>query len=192
MKKYNLIIGITGTLGAGKGAIVEILQKEYGFTHFSVRSFLSSILRRQGAEVNRDSLTELANKLRSEYGGDYIIKQMFNDAYVHDTPVVIESIRSKTEVDYLIEQNIPLISIDAPRELRYDRIVSRALETDHVSYEEFCANENREMYNDDPLKQNLVYAMSKANIAIKNDGTLEELEKEVAQVINLINQSQAV
>ncbi len=36
-----LIIGITGTLGAGKGTIVEYLEKEMGFDHLSVRDFIT-------------------------------------------------------------------------------------------------------------------------------------------------------
>lgn len=38
------IIGITGTLGAGKGTIVEYLKDKKGFAHFSVREFLKEIL----------------------------------------------------------------------------------------------------------------------------------------------------
>ena len=34
-----MIIGITGTLGAGKGAVVEFL-KQKDFKHYSVRNFL--------------------------------------------------------------------------------------------------------------------------------------------------------
>jgi len=36
-----MIIGITGTLGAGKGTIVEILKKKW-FGHYSVREFLKN------------------------------------------------------------------------------------------------------------------------------------------------------
>ena len=35
-----IIIGITGTLGAGKGTIVDYLCKKRGFLHYSVREFL--------------------------------------------------------------------------------------------------------------------------------------------------------
>ena len=38
-----MIIGITGTLGAGKGTVVDFL-KEKGFRHFSVRDYLIKIL----------------------------------------------------------------------------------------------------------------------------------------------------
>ena len=35
------IIGITGTIGAGKGTIVDYLVKEKGYVHYSVREFLA-------------------------------------------------------------------------------------------------------------------------------------------------------
>ena len=38
MERQKIIIGITGTLGAGKGTVVEYLKKK-SFKHYSVRSF---------------------------------------------------------------------------------------------------------------------------------------------------------
>ena len=35
------IIGITGTLGAGKGTIVDYLVQKKGYVHYSVRSFIA-------------------------------------------------------------------------------------------------------------------------------------------------------
>ena len=36
-----ILIGITGTLGAGKGTVVDFLIENYGFKHYSVRGFLT-------------------------------------------------------------------------------------------------------------------------------------------------------
>jgi len=51
------VIGITGTLGAGKGTIVEFLKAEYGFDHYSVRGYLIEEINKRSLEVNRDSMT---------------------------------------------------------------------------------------------------------------------------------------
>ncbi|MBQ4206222.1 MAG: AAA family ATPase, partial [Bacteroidales bacterium] len=59
------IIGITGTLGAGKGTIVEYLIEKKGYVHYSVRAFLAEEIKRRGMEVNRDTLTMVANELRA-------------------------------------------------------------------------------------------------------------------------------
>lgn len=47
------IIGITGTIGAGKGTVVEYLQKVHGFTHFSARSVLNEMIAERKMEPGR-------------------------------------------------------------------------------------------------------------------------------------------
>ena len=43
-----IIIGITGTLGAGKGTIVDYLVQEKGFKHYSVRNYLIKEIEKGG------------------------------------------------------------------------------------------------------------------------------------------------
>ena len=47
-------------------------------------------------------------------------------------------------------------------------------ETDRITFEEFVANENREMTSDDPSKQNISKCMQMANYVLNNNGTIEE------------------
>ena len=72
-----IIIGITGTLGAGKGIIVDYLVKEKGFTHYSVRAYITEEIQRRGMEVNRDTLTQVGNDLRAAHSPSYITDQLF-------------------------------------------------------------------------------------------------------------------
>ena len=51
-----ITIGITGTLGAGKGTIVDYLVQNRGFVHYSVRAFLIEEIKRRGLEANRDTI----------------------------------------------------------------------------------------------------------------------------------------
>ena len=62
-----IIIGITGTLGAGKGTVVDYLVKEKGFRHYSVRAFLLEKIRDLGMPENRDSMHAVGNMLREEH-----------------------------------------------------------------------------------------------------------------------------
>lgn len=64
-KRKQLIIGITGTNGAGKGTAVEYLVKEKGFSHYSVSGYLTQVLKRRKKEINRDNLREIANEIRA-------------------------------------------------------------------------------------------------------------------------------
>ena len=42
------VVGLTGTLGAGKGVVVDYLVQECGYAHYSVRGLLASIISERG------------------------------------------------------------------------------------------------------------------------------------------------
>lgn len=178
------IIGITGTLGAGKGTIVDYLTKHHGFAHFSVRGYLSKVIKAKGEEVNRDTLVATANELREKNSSSFIVEELFREAYKSRNNCIIESIRTVGEINALKSKgNFTLFAVDADQKLRYERIVSRASETDKVSFETFAENENREMTSTDLNKQNLSACMRMADYRFINNGSFEDLYKEVDKVL---------
>jgi len=72
-----MIIGITGTLGSGKGTIVDYLVKQKGFIHFSVRQFILEEIRKRNLPQNRDSMVMVANDLRKKNSPSYITDQLY-------------------------------------------------------------------------------------------------------------------
>lgn len=183
-----IIIGITGTIGAGKGTIVDYLVKQAGFVHFSVRSFLTEEIIRQHLPVNRDSMVAVANKLRQEHSPSYIVEELYKKSIKKNTNCVIESIRSVGEVEALkSKENFYLLAVDADSKIRYQRIALRNTETDKINYETFIKDEEREMNSDDPTKQNLKKCISKADYMFYNNGSIEELYKNLEVVLKKIN-----
>ena len=183
-----LIIGITGTLGAGKGTIVEYLVKEKGFVHFSVRGFLIEEIERQGLTVNRDSMVLVANKLRADHSPSYIIDQLYEQALLTGANCIIESIRTPGEVESLREKgNFLLLAVDADPMLRYDRIVMRNSETDRISFTTFVENEEREMQSNDPNKQNIGKCIEQADIIFYNNSSVPELYKKLESELSQLN-----
>lgn len=183
------IIGITGTLGAGKGTVVEYLEQK-GFAHYSGRAFFSQELNKRGTPINRDTMTELANELRTEFGPGYIAGELYKIAERNQRDAVIESIRTPGEVARLKEEgDFYLLAVDAKPEIRYERIVKRASDLDHVTYEKFLADEAREMHNSDPAKQNIAAVMEQADYVITNNGSLEELHAQIETVLEKIGAS---
>ncbi len=175
-----ITIGITGTLGAGKGTIVEYLVKEKGFFHYSVREFLREELERRKIPVNRDTLTAIANSLRAKHGASYLVEQLFFKAQTDNNNCIIESIRTPGEIEALRKHdNFYLLAVDADPRLRYKRIRSRNSETDQVSFHKFINNEEREMHTSDPNKQNLAACIHRADYVIVNNGGLANLHQSI-------------
>jgi dephospho-CoA kinase len=182
-----LIIGITGTLGAGKGTVVEYLVETKGFIHYSVRAYLLGEIRRRSMPENRDSMVVVANELRQVHGPSYVTDQLYYEAARVGKRCIIESIRTPGEIDSLrAKGSFFLFAVDADPKLRYERIVERSSETDKITYSTFIDNENREMSATDPNKQNLKACIGQADFVLKNDGSREELFREVEKVLGKI------
>eukprot|EP01029_Cantina_marsupialis_P023650 TRINITY_DN594_c0_g1_i1.p1 TRINITY_DN594_c0_g1~~TRINITY_DN594_c0_g1_i1.p1 ORF type:complete len:183 (+),score=58.02 TRINITY_DN594_c0_g1_i1:28-576(+) len=175
------IVGITGTLGAGKGTVVDYLVKNLGFKHFSVRAFLITKIEERGMPVNRDSMFEVANGMRKEGGAAAVIENMFDAAAASGAEnCIIESVRCVGEVEALRKKSdFTFLAVDADAQVRYDRVVVRGSETDKVSFETFIENETREMTNTDPTKQNLKACMEMADVKIDNSADLESLFSQI-------------
>jgi dephospho-CoA kinase len=182
-----IIIGITGTLGAGKGTIVEYLVGEKGFVHYSVRAYLLDKIREQGLPENRDSMVRVANELRAGNSPSYVTDQLYDQAMVSGNNCVIESIRTPGEINSLRSKGyFFLLAVDADPELRYQRIFLRQSETDQVNLKTFQENEEREMSTTDPNKQNLKKSIEMADFILLNNGTKEDLIRQVEKVLDQI------
>ena len=182
------IIGITGTLGAGKGTIVDYLKEHYGYRHYSVRGYLIEEAQRRGMELNRDTFVVVANDLRATHCPSYITDQLYLQAAEAGENAIIESVRTPGEVESLRQhEHFLLFGVDADPKIRYERIVGRGSETDHVSFETFLENEEREMTSDDPNHQNLGRCMQMADYVFHNDGDFEDLYRQVEKVMQGLN-----
>jgi len=186
-----IIIGITGTLGAGKGTIVDYLVEEKGFAHYSVRAFLLEEIRKQGLLENRDSMYNLANELRSIHGPSYVTDQLYEEAALSGNNCIIESIRTPGEIESLRKKgNFYLFAVNADPMIRYKRITIRQSETDKIPFTAFMENEAREMDTTDPNKQNLRECIAAADFLFINNGSKEELILQVENILQIIGRIQ--
>ncbi|NCU28220.1 MAG: hypothetical protein EOM85_00910 [Candidatus Moranbacteria bacterium] len=185
----KIIIGITGTIGAGKGTIVDYLVKNKGFVHFSARiDVINKEIEKRGLPITRDNMVMVANDLRKSCGPSYVVEELFKLAEKSDSNCILESIRTVGEIESLRQKGkFYLFAIDADRKIRYDRIQKRGdIQSDNVSFEKFVEQEEKEMTSDDPNKQNLSKCIETADYIFMNNGTLEELHYQVDKIISEI------
>jgi dephospho-CoA kinase len=174
-----MIIGITGTDGAGKGAVVEYLVSQHNFTHCSARALITEEITRRGLPVDRAQMRLVANDLRRQHGNDYVVTQYLQQYVESEQDLVIESIRALAEAETLKHEGGILLAIDADQQLRYERISARQSESDRVTFEAFVAHEALEMNDTDPNGMQKAAVMASADVTIMNNGPLAELHAAV-------------
>lgn len=180
-----MILGLTGTLAAGKDTVAEYLTSK-GFVRTSLSDAVRDECRRRGLPLDRTTLVRVANELRAEYGAAVLAERIavgIRGSGVPDATIV--SVRNPEEVVDL--QRLPhfhLVSVDAPRKIRYERLRARGRDGDgQLTYDEFVAQEKLELQHPDPNHQQLTKVMQLAEATIVNDDTFEALQARVDDLL---------
>lgn len=179
------IIGITGTLGAGKGTVVEYL-KQKGFVDFAVSdTFLAGEAARRGLTPDRPTRRMLANEYRAK-GPTKLMEAVYElalPAIEDGERVIIEPQHTKAEVEFIQSKGGVVFSVDADLRVRYERIKARGGAKDIVSFDEFAEAQELEMHSPDPNKNNLGAAIAAADTHFLNNGTREDLHAQIEKAL---------
>lgn len=171
-----MIIGITGTLGAGKGTVVEYL-KQKGFAHFSASGKLREILEDRGVPVNREAYSKLADEIRTA-DPQGLVKLLWTDLESSsEQGAVIEALHDVGEMEFVRSRGGIILGVDADIKTRYERIAHRGSEKDDVTFEEFKQIATHE--EEGGGKHNIRAVLDQADYVIQNTNTPEELWAEV-------------
>ena len=176
----RILIGITGTDGAGKGTVVRYLADKKGFIHYSARALLIEELNARGEELTRANMRLIANELRAQHGNDFLVTHYLR-VRESEQPMrcIIESIRTVAEAETLKAHGGILIAVDADQMVRYERVQARRSETDRVTFEQFAAHEALEANDPDPHGMQKPRVIAMADHIIMNNGAIEDLERQV-------------
>lgn len=169
------LIGLTGTNGSGKGEVAAYFIGK-GFAYHSLSDVLRGELRARGETISRDSLIRTGNALRAAEGADVLARRVM--AFVEDR-AVIDSIRNPEEIAFLRRrEGFLLLAVDAPVEVRYERVRRRGRDESARTLAEFIAKEQEEMEGS-PTGQRLRRCMDLADVLLVNDGTLDALRRKL-------------
>lgn len=178
-----MIIGLTGSLAAGKGVVAEFL-KEKGFVYLSLSDELRELLKEKKIKITRKNLQDCANKFREENGSDYlarrIISKIKNQQYIK---AIVDGIRNPGEVETLrkeLKEDFFLVSVDAPEKTRFKRMKKRARESDPDTIEEFRKVDRRDKgIGEKASGQGVGKCMAKADFTLINSGSLKKVKEKI-------------
>lgn len=181
-----MIIGVTGSLGSGKGTVVEYLINERGYSYFSVTGFMKSIALSRGISPDRMTYHNIANEYRA-LGPTKLIEAVLDDAQKEDTGnFVIEALHTIPEVEFVQSRGGVVIGVDADLRTRYNRITKRGSDKDKTTFQAFKEHEELEMNPQESSSNNLHGAIKAADYLIQNNGTLDELHVQIDAVLEKI------
>ena len=183
-----MVIGITGSLGGGKGTVVDYLISKHGFAHYSSSGLLTEMLEERGEVVDRDGMNRIANELRAKnpagVPAETFAKYEEEDG---ESDAILESLHSVPEVEFIKSVGGVVIAVTADSDIRYERILSRGSVKDNVTKEQFIAQQEREEKGSTDLnKSNIFDTIKAADFVIENNGTLEELQAKVDEILKNI------
>jgi dephospho-CoA kinase len=184
------IIGLTGTNAAGKSEIANIL-KELNYKYFSLSDMIRETAKERNEEPTRGTLIRIGNEFRIKHGPGVWAKEL-NKKLIHEENkrIVIDSIRHPDEVKELQKLgNFILISVNADVEKRFHRALKRSNKRDPKSpkeFEDFKEKEAQENTTNQNAQQ-LSATMSLSQHQISNEGSLEDLQNNVLDIIKNLN-----
>ena len=183
------VIGLIGTIGSGKDIVREILEKKFNTVSVILSDLLeTNALKKRGIKITRTMQQNLGDELRQKYGTHVLAKIAIDFMKKTSEIKIIDGIRNPGEVDFLRQQfsdDLKLIAIDAPQQVRFERIVKRNRDSDPKTWEEFVAADERDQGKDQPeYGQQVRKCIEMADVVIQNDGSLEEMQKKVEDIIN--------
>ena len=192
-----MIIGITGSSGAGKSTICEILKKEYNVKIINADQ-IAKRLSNKGTNYMNDIIKSFGNDIVDEKGelkrkklGQIIYnnpekRKKLNDCTFKYIKKEIEEEIKKTKDKVTIIIDAPLlfecgleelcdkvIGVISKRDLQLERIVIR----DNIDYEQAESRLNAQECNE--------FYIKRCDVIIENNNNIEDIEKKIRRVAQL-------
>ena len=177
----RIILGLTGEIASGKGTTAKYICEKHGGSSHRFSTMLRDIANRMYLEESRENLQKISTIFRENFFGDIlssvIAKDVENDK--HEV-IAIDGVRRLADIEYLKKlPGFKLVYIEADMKKRYERITARGENTDDTTktFEDFKKDHERE------AELQIKDLKNHADFVINNNGSLEDLYKQVDEII---------
>ncbi|MBU0628215.1 MAG: AAA family ATPase [Nanoarchaeota archaeon] len=180
-----MIIGLTGTMGSGKGEVVKFLKSK-GFEHYVYSDILKEIAEQRNIEPTRANLQKLGSDIKSESNNLGILSKEILKRIKTDKAIA-DGIRNVDEIKELRKRkDVFIIGVTAPQKIRYSRITKRKRPGDPKTFSEFKRLDNLE--NRGKSKgQEINNCLKTVDFTIINTSSLEQLKNKMNDILGSIS-----
>jgi len=177
-----MIIGITGRIASGKGEIAEYFKKK-GYEYFTISQMVKEVASKLEIPIMRESMQDVGDLIRKYEGPGGWVKRIIKRIDLTKN-YIIDGIRNPGEIEELKKfRNFYLISVDAPLETRYERVLKRNKLTDPKIWKLFVRVDERD-YGEKEINtgQQVGKCMGLADFHVVNDSTLNDLKIKIEEI----------
>lgn len=177
------VIGAVGDIGSGKDEVLKYLHDRYGVPFLSTGDIVRQMAQEEGVQGTRENLEAISKRCFTEMGRGCFVRMAAQEIVKRGWKVAgISGVRSPDDVGAMKElfgRDFILVRVDIidPR-IRFERVRLRGERRDPLTWEAFQEqdrNEEREFQ--------INSAESMADYAIDNSGTLEELHRQIDDLV---------
>ena len=176
------VLAFVGAPASGKTEAASV-AKALGIPIITMGDVVRAELRRRGLPLSDENAGRIASELRAQEGMDAIAKRCIPEVRAiagKKAVIVIDGIRGISEVETFKKEfgtDFTLVRVDAPLNLRYERIKTRGRGDDSLSIEEFKAREEREN------GWGMGEAMKNADMVITNTGSRGLFKEQIEDLL---------
>ncbi len=174
------LIAFVGMPASGKSEASSIAGK-MGIPVVNMGDVVRNETARRGLAPTDENIGGTGTALRREEGMDAIAKRCISKIQeIRGDLVIVDGIRNNNEIEYFKKEfgnNFKLIAINAPSDIRFERVRKRARSDDMNSEEELKRREEREK------SWGLEKAIKEADIVINNTESIGKLRMKIEKLL---------